>query len=390
MRIHEYQAKEILKKYGVPVPEGHVCYNGETAWGWAKSLGVGSCAVKAQIHAGGRGRAGGVQFGKDPVEVRELTWEMLGSTLVTNQTGPQGKAVGKVLIERAYEHAEEYYVAIFVDRAKAKVTIIASTEGGCNIEEAAAKFPEKIHRQTIDPFIGFSAFQGRKLAFKLGLKGKAVSAAVKFFAGLYDVFLAKDCTLLEINPMALTKEGTFVALDAKVIVDDTALFRHPELRDLRDYNEEDPREVEASRNQISYIPLEGNIGCLVNGAGMAMATMDIIKLYGGAPANFLDVGGGASKEKVAGALKIILSDENVKGIMVNIFGGIMKCDLIATALVEAARDIGIEVPLVVRLEGTNVEQGRKILAESGISIISAEGMADGARKIVKAVQEVSL
>ena len=385
MNIHEYQAKAILRKFGVPVPDGHVCYNGASAREWAKRLGDGPWVVKAQIHAGGRGKGGGVKLARSSDEVRLIARDMLGMTLRTHQTGPDGKVVTRVLVEDGCNIASELYVSLLVDRGTSKVTVMASTEGGMDIEEVAADTPEKIFREAVDPLVGLTQFQCRKLAFGLGLEGKLVGKAVRLLEGLYTTFLACDCSLLEINPLVVTKEGELLALDAKFGFDDNAVFRHQKIADLRDYDEEDPNEVEASQHDLSYISLSGNIGCLVNGAGLAMATMDIIKHYGGDPANFLDVGGGATIGRVTEAFKIILSDSNVKGILVNIFGGIMKCDVIATGVIEAAKQVSLKVPLVVRLEGTNVEQGKKLLAESGLNIVAADGMADAAQKIVLAV-----
>jgi succinyl-CoA synthetase beta subunit len=385
MNIHEYQAKEILREYGVAVPDGNVCYNSASARDIAKRLGDGPWVVKAQIHAGGRGKGGGVKVVKTPREVRDVAREMIGMTLVTHQTGPEGKVVKRVLVEKGCNIADELYVSLLVDRATSKVTLMASTEGGMDIEEVAEKTPEKIFMESIDPLIGLDPFQARKVAFKLGLEGKQIGQAVKLLSGLYQAFVGTDCSLLEINPLVVTGDGDLMALDAKFGFDDNALFRHGKIRDLRDYDEEDHNEIEASQYDLSYISLDGNIGCLVNGAGLAMATMDIIKHCGGEPANFLDVGGGATIERVTEAFKIILSDEKVKGILVNIFGGIMKCDVIATGVIEAAKQVGLEVPLVVRLEGTNVEKGKKMLAESGLNIVAADGMADAAQKIVKAV-----
>ncbi len=385
MNIHEYQAKEILREYGVAVPDGGVCYNSASARDMAKRLGDGPWVVKAQIHAGGRGKGGGVKLAKTPNEVRDITREILGMTLVTHQTGPEGKLVRRVLVEKGCNIANELYVSLLVDRATARVTFMASTEGGMDIEEVAAKTPEKIILEPIDSLIGLAPFQARNIAFKLGLNGKLANQAVAMFIGLYKAFVGCDCSLLEINPLVVTAEGNLLALDAKFGFDDNALFRHPKISDLRDYDEEDHNEIEASQYDLSYISLSGNIGCLVNGAGLAMATMDIIKHFGGDPANFLDVGGGATIERVTEAFKIILSDSRVRGILVNIFGGIMKCDVIATGVIEAAKQVGIKVPLVVRLEGTNVERGKQLLSESGLNIVSADGMADAAQKIVKAV-----
>jgi succinyl-CoA synthetase beta subunit len=385
MNIHEYQAKEILRSHGVPVPDGYVCFNSASARERAKRLGDGPWVVKAQIHAGGRGKGGGVKLARTPEEVRNYAQEMIGMTLVTHQTGPEGKLVKRVLVENGCNIANELYVSLLVDRATSKVTLMASTEGGMDIEEVAAKNPEKIFFEPIDPLIGLAPFQCRNIAFNLGLTGKLTNKAAKVFAGLYAAFIAKDCSMLEINPLVVTAEGDILALDAKFGFDDNALYRQPDIRDMRDYDEEDMNEIEASQYDLSYISLDGNIGCLVNGAGLAMSTMDIIKHYGGNPANFLDVGGSATTERVTEAFKIILSDSKVKGILVNIFGGIMKCDVVAAGVVEAAKQIGIKVPLVVRLEGTNVTTGKEILAKSGLNIVPADGMADGAQKIVAAV-----
>jgi len=385
MNIHEYQAKAILRNFGVPVPEGHVVYNSNSARDWARRLGDGPWAVKAQIHAGGRGKGGGVKIAKTADEVKKFARDMFGMTLVTHQTGPEGKIVKRVLIEQGCNIADEFYVSFLVDRATSKVTLMASAEGGMDIEEVAAKTPEKLFFEAIDPLTGLTAFQARKVAFTLGFALPQVKQAIPLLQNLYKSFVEADCSLLEINPLVLTKEGKLLCLDAKLNFDDNALFRHIRIRDLRDYDEEDPMEIEASQYDLSYIALDGNIGCMVNGAGLAMATMDIIKHYGGEPANFLDVGGGATIERVTEAFKIILSDTKVKGILVNIFGGIMKCDVIATGVIEAAKQVGVKVPLVVRLEGTNVEKGKQLLAESGLNIVSADGMADAAAKIVKAV-----
>ena len=386
MNIHEYQAKAILRHFGVPVPEGHVVYNGISARDWARRLGDGPWAVKAQIHAGGRGKGGGVKIAKTADEVQKYARDMFGMTLVTHQTGPAGKIVKRVLIEKGCNIADEFYLSFLVDRATSKVTLMASAEGGMDIEEVAAKTPEKIFFEAIDPLVGLTAFQARKVAFRLGFAMPQVKQAVPMLQNIYKAFVEADCSLLEINPLVLTKEGNLLCLDAKLTFDDNALFRHVRIRDLRDYDEEDPMEIQAGQYDLSYIALDGNIGCMVNGAGLAMATMDIIKHCGGDPANFLDVGGGATIERVTEAFKIILSDKKVKGILVNIFGGIMKCDVIATGVIEAAKQVGVKVPLVVRLEGTNVALGKQLLAESGLNIIAADGMADAAEKIVKAVK----
>ena len=387
MNVHEYQAKAILRNFKVPVPEGHVVYNINSARDWAKRLGEGPYAVKAQIHAGGRGKGGGVKIAKTADEAKQFARDMFGMTLVTPQTGPEGKIVKRVLIEKGCNIADEFYLSFLVDRATDMVTLMASAEGGMDIEEVAAKTPEKLFFEAIDPVVGLTAFQCRKVAFKLGFEIAQVKQSVPLLMNLYQTFVETDCSLLEINPLVLTGEGNLLCLDAKINFDENALFRHLRIRDLRDYDEEDPMEIEASQYDLSYIALDGNIGCMVNGAGLAMATMDIIKHYGGDPANFLDVGGGATIERVTEAFKIILSDEKVEGILVNIFGGIMKCDVIATGVIEGAKQVGVKVPLVVRLEGTNVDLGKKLLAESGLNIVSADGMADAAEKIVKAVKE---
>ncbi|TMA59563.1 MAG: ADP-forming succinate--CoA ligase subunit beta [Deltaproteobacteria bacterium] len=386
MNIHEYQAKEILRKYGVAVLRGKVATTPEEAEAAARELGGGLCVVKAQIHAGGRGKAGGVKLAKDPQAVREYAAAMLGKKLVTHQTGPEGKEVQKVFIEQGCDIAKEYYLGMVIDRATFRVTLMASSEGGVEIEEVAARSPEKILRAAIDPAAGFADFQGRKLVYGLGLPKDSVNKAVSFMRALYRAFIESDASLVEINPLVLTKAGDLIALDAKMGFDDNALFRHPDVRAMRDVTEENPKEVEASKFDLSYIALDGNIGCMVNGAGLAMATMDIIKHYGAEPANFLDVGGGATTEKVTEAFKIILSDKNVKAVLVNIFGGIMRCDVVATGVVEAAKQVKLAVPLVVRLEGTNVELGKKILSESGLNIIAANDLADAARKAVEAVR----
>jgi succinyl-CoA synthetase beta subunit len=385
MNIHEYQGKEILRKYGVAVPNGKVAFTVEEAVNAAKELGTDVCVVKAQIHAGGRGKAGGVKVAKSLEDVRTYAQELLGKTLVTHQTGPEGKEIKRLLIEEGCNIQKEYYVGLVLDRATSRVVLMASEEGGTEIEEVAEKSPEKIFKETIDPVVGLTAFQARRIAFNINIPAALVNQAVKFMLGLYTVFVEKDCSIAEINPLVVTGEGSVMALDAKLNFDSNGLFRQKDILEYRDLDEEDPKEIEASKYDLSYISLDGNIGCMVNGAGLAMATMDIIKYYGGDPANFLDVGGGATAEKVTEAFKIILSDQNVKGIFVNIFGGIMKCDVIATGVVEATKQVGLEIPLVVRLEGTNVDLGKKILNESGLNIIAAESMADGAQKIVELV-----
>ncbi len=387
MNIHEYQAKSLMSRYGVAVPRGAVAYTAEEAESAARNLGGAVWAVKAQIHAGGRGKGGGIKIAKSPDEVRDLAKKMIGMTLVTTQTGPAGREVKRIYVESGCEIDRELYLSLLVDRATARVTLMASTEGGMDIEEVAANRPEKIFRVSIDPATGLMPEHARRIAFGLGLKGGAVASATKLVSALYKAFIDLDASLVEINPLVLTKGGEVLVLDAKMNFDDNALFRQKDVLELRDEDEEDPAEVEASRHGLNYIKLDGNIGCMVNGAGLAMATMDIIKLHGGAPANFLDVGGGATKERVTAAFKIILSDANVEGILVNIFGGIMRCDVIAEGVVAAAREIGLQVPLVVRLEGTNVELGKKILKESGLAITSADDLGDAAAKIVRAVKE---
>ena len=389
MNIHEYQAKSLLSRYGVAVPSGGVAYTAAEAVSVAEKLGGPVWVVKAQIHAGGRGKGGGVKVVKSIDAVREAARQMLGMTLVTHQTGPRGKEVKRVLVEEGCDIATELYLGLVLDRASGRLTAMASREGGVEIEEVAAREPEKILKATIDPVGGMQPFHARRLAFGLGLEGPQVGAAVKFMRALYDAFVGSDASLLEINPLVVTGAGELVALDAKMNFDDNALYRRPEVAELRDEDEENPTEREAAKHDLSYIALDGNIGCMVNGAGLAMATMDIIKLHGGAPANFLDVGGGATKERVTEAFKLILSDANVEGILVNIFGGIMRCDVIAEGVVAAAREVSLQVPLVVRLEGTNVELGNKILAESGLPIVSAGDLADAAEKVVTAVREAA-
>ena len=387
MNIHEYQAKQVLGKFGVPVPNGKVAYTPDEAVKVAGELETGVYVVKAQIHAGGRGKGGGVKVVKTKDEVRAEAERMLGMTLVTHQTGPEGKLVRKVYVEEGTAIARELYLSIVVDRASSRISFIASTEGGMDIEEVAAETPEKIISLSVDPAAGISGHHGRRIAYALGLKGDQVKQGVKLIQALYTAFVETDASLVEINPLVVTEAGNLVCLDAKVGFDENALFRHPDLAELRDPDEEDPAEREAKKHDLAYIKLDGAIGCMVNGAGLAMATMDIIKLYGGEPANFLDVGGGASKEKVTEAFKIILSDPNVEAILVNIFGGIMRCDVIAEGVVAAAREVSLSVPLVVRLAGTNVELGKKILEESGLPIVSADDLNDAAEKVVKAQKE---
>ncbi|MDA1621781.1 ADP-forming succinate--CoA ligase subunit beta [Bacillus cereus group sp. LD113LC] len=385
MNIHEYQGKAVLRSYGVSVPNGKVAFTVEEAVEAAKELGTDVCVVKAQIHAGGRGKAGGVKVAKNLDEVRTYAESILGTTLVTHQTGPEGKEVKRLLIEEGCDIKKEYYVGLVLDRATSQVVLMASEEGGTEIEEVAEKTPEKIFKEYIDPAVGLQGFQARRIAFNINIPKELVGQAVKFMMGLYRAFIEKDCSIAEINPLVTTGDGKVMALDAKLNFDSNALYRHKDILELRDLDEEDTKEIEASKYDLNYIPLDGNIGCMVNGAGLAMATMDIIKHYHGDPANFLDVGGGATAEKVTEAFKIILSDKNVKGIFVNIFGGIMKCDVIAEGVIEATKQVGLELPLVVRLEGTNVELGKKILNESGLNIVAAESMADGAQKIVSLV-----
>lgn len=385
VNIHEFQAKEILKRYGVPVPAGKVASTLPEVRAAATDLG-GRCVVKAQIHAGGRGKAGGVKLASSPDDAVEKAAQILGKNLVTHQTGPEGRQVRRVLIEQGVDIEREIYLGIVLDRAQSRVTMICSSEGGVEIEEVALKHPEKILREVIDPAIGLQPFQCRRLAFALGVPAWALAGLVAMMQSLYRAYDECDCSIAEINPLILTKAGQVMALDAKMNFDSNALFRQKEISALRDLNEEDPREIEAGKYDLSYISLDGNIGCMVNGAGLAMATMDIIKLCGGEPANFLDVGGGATKERVAQAFRIILSDVRVRGVLINIFGGIMRCDILAQGVVDAARELSIKVPLVVRMQGTNVELGRKILSDSGLPIISAETMAEAAEKIVGAVK----
>ena len=382
MNIHEYQGKEILRKYGVAVPNGKVAFSPDEAVKVAKELGSNVTVVKAQIHAGGRGKAGGVKIAKNLDEVRTYAKELLGKILVTHQTGPEGKEVKRLYIEEGSDIQKEYYLSLVLDRATSRVTVMGSEEGGMDIEEVAETNPEKIFKEVVDPVVGLTSFQARRMAFNMNIPANLVGKAVKLMLGLYQAFIDKDASIVEINPLVVTGQGEVVALDAKFNFDANALYRHKDIVELRDFDEEDAKEIEASKYDLSYISLDGNIGCMVNGAGLAMATMDKISYYGGSPANFLDVGGGATAEKVTEAFKIILSDPNVKGIFVNIFGGIMKCNIIAEGVVTAAKEIGLAVPLVVRLEGTNVELGKEILNASGLNIVAADSMADGAQKIV--------
>ncbi len=396
MNIHEYQAKQLLDKYGVAVPRGGVAHSVDEAATQAQELGGPVYVVKSQIHAGGRGAGrfkdnpdgqGGVRIVKSVEEVRECAREMLGHVLVTKQTGPAGKEVKRIYIEEGCDIARELYLGMLLDRETSRLTMMASTEGGMEIEEVAAETPEKILKVSIDPATGMLPYHARKLAFGLGLEGKQVGSAVKFMLAMYNAFIELDASIVEINPLVITAGGEVMALDAKMNFDDNALYRHKDIADLRDEDEEDPAELEAAKHELNYIKLDGSIGCMVNGAGLAMSTMDIIKLKGSSPANFLDVGGGATKERVTEAFKIILSDPNVEGILVNIFGGIMRCDVIAEGVVSAANEVSLDVPLVVRLEGTNVDQGKKILNESGLAIVSADDLGDAAEKVVKAVKE---
>ena len=387
MNIHEYQGKELFRKFGVLTPRGSPAFSVDEAVAAAKGLGGNVWVVKAQIHAGGRGKGGGVKVVKTIDDVREAAKKMLGMTLVTHQTGPQGRVVRRLLVEEGADIRKELYVAMVVDRALQRVVLMASSEGGMDIEEVAAKTPDKIHRVAIDPFKGLADADAEMVARRIGIPDELVPKARELFKALYKCFDEEDCSLVEVNPLIVTGDGRVVALDAKLNFDDNALFRHPEIVALRDLDEEDPAEVEASKFDLNYIQLDGDIGCLVNGAGLAMATMDTIKLYGGAPANFLDVGGGATTEKVTEAFKIMLRNPKLKAILVNIFGGIMRCDVIAEGVVAAARQVGLKVPLVVRLEGTNVDLGKKILADSGLPIISGNDMGDAAQKVVAAAKK---
>ncbi|HEX9630408.1 MAG TPA: ADP-forming succinate--CoA ligase subunit beta [Pyrinomonadaceae bacterium] len=382
MKIHEYQGKELLKNFGVAVPRGQVARSPEEAYQAAKELGTDIVVVKAQIHAGGRGKGGGVKLAKSPDEAREIARQMLGMKLVTHQTGPEGREVRVLLVEEGLPIDKEFYLGIVLDRASGRPVFMASAAGGMDIEEVAAKTPEQIMKETVDPAVGFRAFQARKLAFSLGLPAELIGQAVKFMQSLYLAYEQMDASLMEINPFLLTKDKLLIALDAKVNFDDNAMFRHKEFLALRDLNEEEPLEIEASKFDLNYIKLDGNIACMVNGAGLAMATMDIIKLAGGEPANFLDVGGGASQERVEAAFRILLADENVKAVLINIFGGIVRCDMVARGVVAAAKNLGIKVPVVVRLEGTNVEEGQRVIRESGMNFTVANGMRDAAEKVV--------
>lgn len=389
MKIHEYQAKQLLSKFGVPISPGKIAYTAQEAEEAAKELGGSVWAVKAQIHAGGRGKGGGVKIAKSLAEVKEHAENIIGMTLVTPQTGPEGQEVRRVYIEKGCAIAQELYFSILLDRSTGRLTCVASEAGGMDIEEVAAATPEKIKKITLDPALGFQDYQGRDLAFALNLSGKTALQVARLIKGVYETYCHFDASLVEINPLAITQEGDCIALDAKMDFDDSALYRHNDIEELRDLDEEDASEYEANKHDLSYIKLDGNIGCMVNGAGLAMATMDVIKLFGGEPANFLDVGGGAPRERVTTAFKLILSDSNVEGILVNIFGGIMRCDIIAEGVVAAAKEVGINVPLVVRLEGTNVNQGKEILKNSGLPILAADDLGDAAKQIVQSVKEAA-
>ncbi len=384
MKIHEYQGKALLKEYGVPVPRGIVARTPDEAEAAARELATDVVVVKAQIHAGGRGKGGGVKLAKSPEEAKQIATEMIGMQLITHQTGPEGREVKTLLVEEGLPIDKEFYLGITLDRVTGRNTFMASSAGGVDIEKVAEETPELILKETIDPSVGMRGFQARKLAFGLGIPADLVNQAAKFMLTLYDAFEKMDASIVEINPFLLTKDNRLIALDAKVNFDDNAMFRHKDYADLRDLDEEEPLEIEASKFDLNYIKLDGNIGCMVNGAGLAMATMDIIKLAGGEPANFLDVGGGASQERVEQAFKILLADENVKAVLINIFGGIVRCDMVANGVVAAAKNLGISIPIVARLEGTNVDEGRRVLSESGIGIIPATGMNDAAAKVVAA------
>jgi succinyl-CoA synthetase beta subunit len=382
LKIHEYQAKSVLARYGVPVPRGEVAFSPVEAGEIARRLGGDVVVVKAQIHAGGRGKGGGVKLAKSPDEAEQLAKQMLGMTLVTHQTGPEGKKVGRVLIEEGVQIERELYVSVLIDRGQEAPVFIASAAGGMDIEEVAAKQPEKILNEVIDRGTGIVPFQARKLAFGMGLTGSAATKLVKVLDSIYKAFIDTDASMIEINPLILTRSGDLLALDAKVTFDDNGLYRHPDLRDFRDITEEDPLEVEASKFNLNYIRLDGNIGCMVNGAGLAMATMDIIKLSGGEPANFLDVGGGANAEQIKNAFRILMADKNVKAVLINIFGGILRCDILAQGVIAAVKELGVPVPIVIRMEGTNVEEGKRMLRESGLNFSTADSMGEAADKVV--------
>ena len=386
MKIHEYQAKEILRKYNVAVPNGVLVSSKSEAAKAAKKVGTDVVVVKAQIHAGGRGKGGGVKLAKSPAEAEKHAGDIIGMTLVTPQTGPEGRLVKKVLIEEGMSIVKELYIGILVDRETSQVLIMASEAGGMEIEEVAAKTPEKIIKETVDPIIGVQPYLARKIAFALNLEGPALKAIIPFIINLYDAFAKEDCSMLEINPLVITSDNRVLALDAKVDIDDNAMYRHKDTQTYRDTDEEDPTEVEASKFHLNYIKLDGNIGCMVNGAGLAMSTMDIIKLSGGEPANFLDVGGGADEEMIENGFRILISDASVKGIFINIFGGILRCDVLARGVVAATKKLHIKIPIVVRMEGTNMEEGHQILKDSGLNFLIGDGMKDGAQKVVKAIK----
>ena len=382
MKIHEYQAKSVLARFGVPVPRGEVTFTAHDAAAIAERLGTSVVVVKAQIHAGGRGKGGGVKLAKTPHEAERLAKQMIGMTLVTHQTGPEGRKVGRVLIEEGLQIERELYLSMLIDRAAGRPVIIASAAGGMDIEEVAATHPDKILREHVDPATGVVPFQARKLAFAMGLGAGPAGRMVKVLESVYKAFIETDASMIEINPLILTKGGDLIALDAKVTFDDNALYRHPDLREFRDLSEEDPLEVEASKFSLNYIRLDGNIGCMVNGAGLAMATMDIIKLAGGEPANFLDVGGGANAEQIKNAFRILMADKNVKAVFINIFGGILRCDVLAAGVIAAVKELGVPVPIVIRMEGTNVEEGKRMLRESGLNFTTADSMSEGANGVV--------
>jgi succinyl-CoA synthetase beta subunit len=383
MKIHEYQAKAILAQHGVPVPRGEVAFNAAEAGAIARRLGGDIVVVKAQIHAGGRGKGGGVKLAKSVEDAEQLASRMIGMTLVTHQTGPEGRVVSRVLIEEGLKMTRELYLSIVLDRAAGKPVMMASADGGMDIEDVAARTPERIHKVHIEPGVGLVPFEARQLGFAIGLDGAQVNKAVKLMTALYNAFVATDASLVEINPLVVTASGDLLALDAKMNFDDNALYRHPEIKDLRDLGEEDALEIEASKFSLNYIHLDGNIGCMVNGAGLAMATMDIIKLAGGEPANFLDVGGGANAEQIRNAFKILMSDKNVKAVLINIFGGILRCDVLAQGVIAAVKELGVPVPIVIRMEGTNVEEGKRLLRESGMNFTTADSMDEAAGTVVE-------
>ncbi len=383
MKIHEYQAKAILARYGVPAPRGEVAFSAAEAGDIARRLGGVVVVVKAQIHAGGRGKGGGVKLARSPEEAEALARGMIGMTLITHQTGPEGRTVSRVLVEEGLQMTRELYLSIVLDRASGKPVMMASAAGGMDIEEVAAATPEKIARVYVEPGVGLMPFEARQLAFAIGLDGPQVTKAVKLMSALYEAFIATDASLVEINPLVVTASGDLLALDAKMNFDDNALYRHPDIKELRDLNEEDPLEIEASKSSLNYIHLDGNIGCMVNGAGLAMATMDIIKLSGGEPANFLDVGGGANAEQIRNAFAILMSDKNVKAVLINIFGGILRCDVLAQGVISAVKELGVRVPIVIRMEGTNVDEGKRLLNESGMNFTTADSMDDAAQRVVQ-------